>query len=201
MPPAEGAVGILHVLDILLSNPAVWEKTALILSYDENGGFFDHVAPPTPPPGTPGEYLTAPLDKVEKADGIAGPVGLGFRVPCLVMSPYSRGGLVASDVFDHTSQLKFLERRFGVEVPNLSPWRRETTGDLTSAFDFARSPDAVVAPIEAHKLEGIETLIKGNLELLKATLDHGKPYPIPENKMPEQERTPVRRHPSGLPQA
>jgi phospholipase C len=198
MPPAEGAIGILHVLEVLLSNPAVWEKTALILSYDENGGFFDHVAPPVAPPGTPGEYITVPLDQVHKSEGVAGPIGLGFRVPCLVISPYTRGGLVASDVFDHTSQLKFLERRFGVEVPNLSPWRRETTGDLTSAFDFARSPDTKVAPIEAHKLEGIETLIKGNVELLKATLDHGKPYPIPENKMPEQEKTPVRRRPSGL---
>src|SRR5262249_40293232 len=91
MPPAEGAVGILRVLDILTSHPAVWEKTALIISYDENGGFFDHVPPPVPAPRTSGEYITAPLDHVEGADGIAGPIGMGFRVPCLIISPYSRG--------------------------------------------------------------------------------------------------------------
>ena len=78
-----------------------------------------------------------PLDGGSESEGIAGPLGLGFRVPCLVISPYTRGGLVASEVFDHTSQLRLLERRFGVPVPNLSDWRRQTVGDLTSAFDFA----------------------------------------------------------------
>jgi phospholipase C len=63
-------------------------KTALIVSYDENGGFFDHVPPPVPPPGTPGEYVTAPLAGVSEAEGITGPIGLGFRVPCLVISPF-----------------------------------------------------------------------------------------------------------------
>jgi phospholipase C len=63
-------------------------------------------------------------------------VGLGFRVPCMVISPFSRGGYVCGDTFDHTSTLRLLEARFGVEVPNLSPWRRQTTGDLTTAFGF-----------------------------------------------------------------
>src|SRR6202008_2428963 len=115
--------------------------TALFISYDENGGFFDHVPPPVAPPGTPGEYLTvSPLPQA--ASGIAGPVGRGFRVPCLVVSPFSRGGLVCSDPFDHTSLLRFIETRFGVEVPNLSAWRRRVTGDLTSAFNFAAPPTA-----------------------------------------------------------
>ena len=70
-----------------------------------------------------------------------GPIGLGYRVPCFVISPYSRGGLVASETFDHTSQLRLLERRFGVDVPNLTPWRRRVTGDMTSAFDFAAPPN------------------------------------------------------------
>ena len=65
--------------------------------------------------------------------GHAGPVGLGFRVPALVISPFSRGGYVCSQLFDHTSLLRFIETRFGVEVPNLSPWRRSVTGDLTAA--------------------------------------------------------------------
>jgi phospholipase C len=200
MPPAEGAVGILRVLDILSSNPAVWEKTALILSYDENGGFFDHVAPPTAPPGTPGEWLTAPLAPVAQSGGVAGPVGLGFRVPCLIISPYSRGGLVASEVFDHTSQLRFLERRFGVPVPNLSAWRRATTGDLTSAFDFfpAASGDRPLPP-PAPELVRLSALVEGTVELLRDTLDHGSPFSVPPNRMPAQEMLPLRGTPSGLP--
>ena len=91
---AVGAAAIVDVLRMLLSNPAVWEKTALIVIYDENGGFFDHVIPPTPPPGTPGEFVTAPdIDLVPGSGGIRGPIGLGFRVPCFVVSPFSRGAL------------------------------------------------------------------------------------------------------------
>ena len=128
-----------QVVEALMSNKAVWEKTALFITFDENGGFFDHVKPPTPPSGTKGEFLT--VSKLPAAaSGIRGPIGLGFRVPMLIVSPFSRGGLVSSDVFDHTSILRFLETRFGVEVPNLSAWRRKTTGDLTSAFNFAARP-------------------------------------------------------------
>ena len=65
------------------------------------------------PRGTPGEYLTVdPLPAA--AYSVAGPIGLGFRVPMLVVSPFSRGGYVCSDVLDHTSHLRFLETRFGV---------------------------------------------------------------------------------------
>ena len=102
------------VLDTLTSNPEIWAHTLFILHYDENGGFFDHVPPrQTPPTNTAGEYLSMnplPAD----AAGVAGPVGLGFRVPCLLMSPYTAGGFVATDVFDHTSTLFLLERLFGV---------------------------------------------------------------------------------------
>jgi phospholipase C len=123
-------------LSALVSNKKLWAKTALIITYDENGGFFDHVPPPTAPAGTPDEYLTvSPLPP--DASGVAGPIGLGFRVPTLVVSPFSRGGFVCSDVFDHTSTLRFLETRFGAEVPNLSAWRRSVTGDMTTAFNFA----------------------------------------------------------------
>ncbi|WP_067719738.1 phospholipase C [Nocardia yamanashiensis] len=197
LPPALGAVGIMQVLDILTSNPAVWEKTALIISYDENGGFFDHVTPPTPPPGTPGEYVTVPLDRVSKSMGIAGPIGLGYRVPCLVVSPYSRGGLVASETFDHTSQLRLLERRFGVEVPNLTAWRRGVTGDMTSAFDFAARPDSTkpaFAPAD-RKVQAALAQCGPNVALGTATV--GTPYPVPPNSMPVQEPG-TRRRPSGL---
>ncbi|HET8976913.1 MAG TPA: alkaline phosphatase family protein [Solirubrobacteraceae bacterium] len=134
-----GEVAAAQIVRAVMSNPKVWAKTALFITWDENGGFFDHVAPPVAPPGTKGEYLTvSPLPAA--ANGIAGPIGLGFRVPMLIVSPFTRGGLVCSDTFDHTSMLRFIETRFGVEVPNLSAWRRHVTGDLTSAFNFAAAP-------------------------------------------------------------
>ena len=68
------------------------------------------------------------------------PLGLGLRVPAIIVSPWSRGGFVCSEVFDHTSTLRFLEKRFGVREPNISDWRRAVCGDLTSAFDF-KSPN------------------------------------------------------------
>jgi phospholipase C len=81
------------------------------------------VPPPTAPAGTAGEYITvSPLPS--DAGGVAGPIGLGFRVPLLIASPFARGGLVSHGTFDHTSLLRFLETRFGAEVPNLSSWRR-----------------------------------------------------------------------------
>ncbi|MEO6859068.1 MAG: alkaline phosphatase family protein, partial [Solirubrobacteraceae bacterium] len=137
--PHDGQTGARPLVEALVSNPNVWRKTALFITWDENGGFLDHVTPPTPPKGTKGEYLT--VSKLPpKSGGIRGPIGLGFRVPMLVVSPFSRGGLVCSDTFDHTSTLRFLETRFRVPVPNLSRWRRRTTGDLTSAFNFAARP-------------------------------------------------------------
>jgi phospholipase C len=122
--PAAGEDHTSQVLAALWSNPALWAKTALILNYDENDGQFDHVAPPTPEPGTPGEFVGSQ------------PVGLGFRVPCIVISPFSRGGYVCGTTFDHTSTLRLIESRFGVEVGNLSRWRRATCGDLATAFGF-----------------------------------------------------------------
>ena len=98
----------------------MWSKTVLFVMYDENDGFFDHVAPPVAPAGTVGEYVTVnPLPAT--ANGVAGPLGLGFRVPMLVVSPFSRGGYVASDVLDHTSQIRFLEERFGIGTTTSRP--------------------------------------------------------------------------------
>jgi phospholipase C len=129
--PMNGQFFTSLVLDALTQNEKVWSKTALFLMYDENDGWFDHVPPPTAPAGTPGEYLTAksfPLgEPTPDTLNITGPLGLGVRVPCLVISPFSRGGHIASEVFDHTSQLK-------LEVPNVSKWRHKTVGDLTSAL-------------------------------------------------------------------
>jgi phospholipase C len=150
------------VLEILASNPAVWSKTALFLMYDENDGWFDHVPPPVAPHGTPGEYLTAPAPAKNDPDAnnqsIVGPLGLGVRVPMLVMSPFSRGGHIASEVFDHTSQMQLVGARFGVEVPNVSAWRRETVGDLTSTL--FRGPSDAQMP----DLPETEVYLPGNGE-------------------------------------
>ena len=144
--PASGEHHTNRVLQALWSNPSLWAKSALIINYDENDGLFDHVAPPVPEPGTEGEFI----------QGL--PIGLGFRVPCLVISPFSRGGYVCGTILDHTSTLRLIETRFGVEIPNLSRWRRGTCGDLTTAFDFARPPrlDIPVLPETEMALRAAE---------------------------------------------
>ncbi len=124
--PAAGAELTYSYLKALAEHPDVWRKTAFFLTYDENDGFFDHVPPPTAPLGTTDEYVA----------GL--PIGLGFRVPMIVISPWSTGGFACGDVFDHTSIIRFIERRFGVYEPNISAWRRRTCGDLTTAFDFGQ---------------------------------------------------------------
>nr|WP_315254958.1 phospholipase C, phosphocholine-specific [uncultured Duganella sp.] len=134
-----------RLLAALVANPEVWSKTVLLLMYDENDGFFDHVPSDLAP-------LNAAMGKTTLADIGAHeiyqgePVGLGPRVPMLVISPWSRGGKVCSQLFDHTSQLRFLEEwlvqglgkpRAAVTCDLISPWRRAVCGDLTSAFDFS----------------------------------------------------------------
>ncbi len=183
------------MLDILTSNPEVWASTLFILNYDENGGFFDHVPPPVAPAGTPGEYLTVnPLPST--ASGIAGPVGLGFRVPCILMSPFTRGGYLASDTFDHTSTLRFIETRYGVTVPNLSPWRRGAVGDLTSALALGQPPVDAKPSLPPAPLLNVQVDEEVVANALLGTVDEGIPYPPPtSNVMPVQDSTPVRSAP------
>jgi phospholipase C len=148
--PASGARFVASVLDALTADPKVWAKTVVFYTFDENGGFFDHVVPPTPPPATADEFLSnrALVRQNPMASfGINGPVGLGFRVPTIVISPFSRGGFVNSDTFDHTSLLRFLEARFGVEVPNLSDWRRSVTGDLTTTLGCRSAAEGALPPL------------------------------------------------------
>jgi phospholipase C len=144
--PHQGMWFTQQVVDILSSHKKVWSKTALFVMYDENDGWFDHVPPPTAPRGTNGEWLTVASHRLSSdTNGIRGPLGLGIRVPMLVVSPFSRGGHIASEVFDHTSQLKLIAERFGIEVPNVSKWRRETVGDLTSALFRGRHDTSMPA--------------------------------------------------------
>ncbi|MFH0515897.1 phosphocholine-specific phospholipase C [Streptomyces sp. M41] len=140
-PSNYGAWYIAQVLDALTANPAVWSKTALLITFDENDGFFDHVVPPLPPKDASRGKSTVDVSlDLYPGDSKrpAGPYGLGPRVPMLVVSPWSKGGYVCSETLDHTSILRFMERRFGVAETNISPWRKAICGDLTSAFDFSR---------------------------------------------------------------
>ncbi|WP_162958128.1 alkaline phosphatase family protein [Nocardia yunnanensis] len=123
MGPRNGQALVHGVLEALAEHPDVWNKTVFILNYDENDGYFDHIPAPTPPVGASGEYFGSH------------PVGLGARTPAIVVSPWSKQA-VCSELFDHTSVLRFLERVTGVAEPNISPWRRQLCGDLSSLFDF-----------------------------------------------------------------
>lgn len=154
----QGAEFTCRVLDALTSNPEIWGKTVVFLTFDENDGLFDHVPPPAPPSfdsdgmvagkstlNLSGHYFSDPERKYLRPDdrvsATVRPWGLGPRVPMYVISPWSRGGWVNSQVFDHTSVGRFLEKRFGIAVPAISPWHRAVCGDLTSAFDFVNPND------------------------------------------------------------
>jgi len=154
--PWYGSWYVSEVIDILTKNPEVWKKTVFILTYDENDGYFDHIPPfVAPDPARPETGRCSPgIDpgveyirrERELAQGVAekeardGPSGLGFRVPMIIASPWTRGGRVCSQVFDHTSVFRFVQNWLGQKrgqqiVENtISLWRRTITGDLTSAF-------------------------------------------------------------------
>ena len=213
-PPAPtvwGEWATAQVLNALTQNASLWAKTVFFVTWDENGGFFDHVPPPTaPPPPDPmsaGEWITVnplPTAAPRNAMGVAGPVGLGFRVPLLVCSPFSRGGYVAPDTFDHTSLLRFLETRFGVEVPNLSAWRRATVGDLTAALNLAfvdESVPALPAPslTDPRAVGPSSDCPTNSADLVDSSLPIVTPYPVPQPNppLPAQEAG-AARSPSGL---
>ncbi len=152
-PANYGAWYIAQFLDALTANPEVWSKTALFLVYDENDGLFDHRMPPTPPMNRAQGISTIPTTN-EIINGNAsfmdGPIGLGVRVPMIVISPWSKGGYVSSEVFDHTSLIRFIEARFAegnreLIESNITPWRRAVSGDLTSAFNFRAPNNKIVA--------------------------------------------------------
>jgi phospholipase C len=153
--------------------------------FDENDGFFDHVIPATPPQSSTDGISTVPTtDEVftGNAEFPAGPYGLGVRVPMIVISPWSKGGWVNSEVFDHTSLIRFIERRFGKEFSgitesNITPWRRAVAGDLTSAFDF-ESPNNAIVPLPST----ISFMPPDNLR----HPDY-KPVPPTPQAMPQQE--------------
>jgi len=196
--PMYGAWYISEILNILTKNREVWKKTIFILNYDENDGYFDHVPPFTAPkPGdlstgmvTPdldcsAEYVTKEQELnfgIEPQYATEGPVGLGYRVPLIIASPWSRGGWVNSEVFDITSTIQFLEhflnKKYGKNIieSNISSWRRAITGDLTSVFrPFSKGNDTFPEFIERN-----EQIAKINNAL-------EKPYPNNYKKLSKEE--------------
>jgi phospholipase C len=181
--PIEGAEFTARVLDALTANPDTWAGTVFFQTFDENDGLFDHLPPAAPPSynadGTlagkatlalPGHYFDDHEDKyLSRDDTISGttrPFGLGPRVPMYVVSPWSKGGWVSSEVFDHTSVGQFLEKRFGVTIPAISPWHRSVCGDLTSCFDFSKGADAAFPALP--DVSGSTTILDAHLQRPKA---------------------------------
>lgn len=171
-----------RLLAALVANPDTWSKTVFLLTYDENDGFFDHMPAPVPPlTSAMGRTTLSAIGEFENYQGV--PVGLGPRVPMLLVSPWSKGGRVCSQLFDHTSQLRFLEEwlvargkpRAAIACNQISPWRRAVCGDLTSGFEF-RSPNANW-PASVPKTTTY-------------ALVNGKPTPVPplQQFLPRQER-------------
>jgi len=152
--PWYGAWYVSEVLDILTRNPAVWKKTVFILTYDENDGYFDHMPPFVPPHPMKSDSgaLSGGIDTTLEFDEHGHPIGLGYRVPMVIASPWTRGGNVCSQVFDHTSVLQFLEvflankAQSKIEETNISAWRRTICGDLTSAFKSCETSEQAYPP-------------------------------------------------------
>ena len=188
--PIQGAWYTQQVLDALTANPDVWSKTVLIVNFDENDGYFDHMPPPCPPSRVNGvlagkttlpesdlspdcythpSYCPDTTQSWTVPDGDC--YGPGPRVPMYVISPWSRGGWVNSQNFDHTSVLRFLEARFGVRVTQISAYRRAVFGDLTSAFNFATPNDArpTLSP----------SLTKTEVDVLRAAQETMNPITAP----------------------
>ncbi|HWE70986.1 MAG TPA: alkaline phosphatase family protein [Acidimicrobiales bacterium] len=212
VPPEYGESLVSDILETLLANPAVWEKTVFLVVYDENGGFFDHVAPPTPGPMVTdlaevpagahagghldGEYVTtkspgnAAGGPPDDWGGVLGPVGLGFRTPALVISPFSAGGWVCPDTFDHISTLKFIEKVFlprgsimGGGGLHVSPWRYNAVGDLTAALPNLAAPTFKVPPLPATSILFPEIAAQALLNAVTGTEDLGQAYPPPPRNL------------------
>ena len=133
--PKDGAWLQQKIVDVVIQSPA-YNSTALIISYDESGGWGDHVVPVHSPNGTTGEWLQDPYGKAGYTY-----TGPGFRLPFYIVSPWTRGAHVFTSPSDHNSQILFLEKWLASKNQSftsaeMNPWRREHMSDLLSAFDF-----------------------------------------------------------------
>jgi len=208
-----GAWYISEVMDILTKNPDVWKKTIFILTYDENDGYFDHVPPFVAPHPTKKEtgftskniqtgvdFVTNNAQSI-KDQARESSIGLGYRVPMVIASPWTRGGWVNSQVFDHTSSIQFLERllsrKFGkkIEEPNISDWRRTVCGDLTSLFR-SYNDEKLASPGSLDRDEFVESIHKAQFKnpprnykrLTKKEIEQINKQPQSSPFMPAQER-------------
>lgn len=202
--PVQGAWYIQEVLNALTERPEIWSQTVFLINFDENDGFFDHVPSPSAPSiDVSGEvcgkstlteaqmsYEYATHDKASsgqpnftdpKVSNGVGVYGPGIRVPMYIISPWSRGGWVNSQVFDHSSVIRFLEQCFNVEEPNISPYRRAVCGDLTTAFDF-ETPNIVPLPDLSGKKTKAEAdaIRKAQEGLAQVSRPLNQAYPIQE---------------------
>jgi phospholipase C len=169
-----------------VTNGKNWKETALFINYDESGGYFDHVIPPQAPSD---EWVT------DKFVGGKTPIGFGPRVPMVVISPWTRGGNVFSEVSDHTSTLRFMEEWVGKDdkgkylapAENISPWTRKTASNLVSIFDFANPDysipkfDPVSKPAQVFGLWAPTEMCELILNAPKTSPPYGKQvYPVVE---------------------
>jgi phospholipase C len=196
--PVQGGWFTQEILNALTDNPEVWSKTVLLVNYDENDGFFDHMPSPSAPSlredGSFAGKSTVPFDS-EIFQHVAPPgsqeqpppdgriYGPGPRVPMLVLSPWSRGGWVNSQVFDHTSVLQFLEKRFLVHEPNISAWRRAVCGDLTSAFNFVDPNEETLPRLPTTSRHAADNLRQRQEQLPQVPLP-----PVDRQQLPHQSR-------------
>ncbi|MCO7579630.1 MULTISPECIES: phosphocholine-specific phospholipase C [Pseudomonas chlororaphis group] len=191
--PVQGGWFTQEILLALTRNPEVWSKTVLLLTYDENDGFFDHMPSPSAPSqrqdgsfagkstlGFDSELFKhpAPPGSTQQPLPDGGVYGPGPRVPMLVLSPWSRGGWVNSQVFDHTSVLQFLEKRFGVREPNISAWRRAVCGDLTSALNFVDPNHEPLPALQTTTRQAADALRQRQEKLLQV------PLPLASQQLP-----------------
>jgi phospholipase C len=215
--PWYGCLYVSEILNILTQNPEVWKKTIFLVTFDENDGYFDHVLPFVAPnplnPATgkcsPGintavEYVQLENELKEgipKREARGGPIGLGFRVPMIIASPWSRGGQVCSQVFDHTSALQFMEdffkKKYGKDVKekNISGWRRTVTGNLTAAFNSYKD-DKTNSISYLDKNPFIEKIYSAKFkkepldfkQLSQQEIKHINEDPASSSLLPEQEK-------------
>ncbi|OTG82925.1 phosphocholine-specific phospholipase C [Acinetobacter sp. ANC 4648] len=197
--PAQGAWFIQEIIDALTAVPEVWSKTVVLINFDENDGYFDHMPSPSAPSLQTDktyagkstlsdaemqyEYFVhdAPFGSTKQPKKDNAVYGPGPRVPLFVISPWSRGGWVNSQVFDHTSVLMFLEQRFGVKETNISPYRRAICGDLSSTFNF-KTPNEEPLP----QLSGKQT--RDQADQLRQSQQSLPAVPIPSDiKLPIQQ--------------
>lgn len=213
--PAQGAWYTQTVLDALTSNPDIWSKTVFFVNFDENDGFFDHLPPPCAPSlksMTVGdsygkstlsnddmsyEYYTHPAyagTGMPANDGDC--YGPGPRVPMLVISPWSKGGWVNSQQFDHTSALRFLEARFGVKEENISPYRRAVFGDMTSVFNFKTPNSDIPSDIDKWTKATADALITAQKAMSAVSIPSPQSLPIQPSGLRPSRALPYELHAS-----